>query len=83
MLIPTSSTDETRRREEGAEADKSLVAALEAHFQADSALDEYAILHPSALEGADFLRPEPGKLAISSACTEALFREARREFSPY
>jgi hypothetical protein len=79
VLIPTSSTDETRRREEGAEADKSLVAALEAHFQADSALDEYAILHPSALEGADFLRPEPGKLAISSACTEALFREARRE----
>ena len=58
----------------------SLLSALDTHFEASQGgVDEYAILHPSAFNGVFFFQPEEGKLAVSSACTRELFREARQQ----
>jgi len=57
--------------------DNGLVQQLEREFDArDAVIDEYAMVPPEVINGASFVRPEAGKLAISSSLAEPLFKEA-------
>ena len=56
----------------------TLLADLDDIFKAESeGFDEYALLHPDLMGGSSFLRPEVGKLAISTAVAKDLYKEAR------
>lgn len=61
-----------------------LVLQLQREFDSSGTIiNEYALVPPEVIGGASFVRPEAGKLAISSSLAKPLFKEASLLLKPW
>ena len=79
--LPVASSEDGPHASSSEDGHLGLVEQLNKELDADhlNPIDEYAFLQIGG--GALFLRPEPGKLAISQSIVKSLFTEARRSLT--